>query len=510
MKSKWYRALFYQRLIVGILLLVQLGWLIYFLYSDSTTAKVISIILTIISYCAVLTIISKKEKGAYKLLWSLLLLIIPVFGGLLYLFAEIQSSSRKFDSRLPKVSKKKEDTIALVPDGYVEASSKLDEMMPSVNYLQNYAKYPVYNHTTAKYLSPGEDFYQALLKDLEKAEHYIFMEYFIIQEGKMWNSILDVLKRKASEGVKVRLMYDDFGCFFLLPKDYPKQLKEFGIECVVFNPFRPFLTVVQNNRDHRKIASIDGKIVFTGGTNLADEYINEVERFGHWKDASIRIEGYAAWSMTLMFLQLWELSTNSDEDYAIYYPWKDGEVPESDGFVQPYADTPMDNENVGEHVYMHEITRAKKYLYINTPYLIIDDSMVSALTLAAKSGVDVRIVTPHKWDKFFVHMTTQSYYKDLILGGVKIYEYTPGFIHSKTFVTDDRTATVGTTNLDFRSLYLHFECGIWLCDNEAVLLVKDDFLKTLELCQEIKLEDCQYGFFKRLLQNILRILAPLM
>ena len=249
--------------------------------------------------------------------------------------------------------------------------------------------------------------------------------------------------------------------------------------------------MVQNNRDHRKIVSIDGKVAFTGGINLADEYINAVEKHGHWKDASIMVTGRAAWSFTLMFLQMWEICIGTDEDYILYYPWKDSPCPvQSDGFVQPYADSPMDKENVGEHVYMQIINNAKKCVYINTPYLIIDDSMVSALCLAAKSGVDVRIVTPHIWDKKLVHMTTRSYYRELISAGVKIYEYSKGFIHSKTFVSDDRVGTVGTTNLDFRSLYLHFECGTLLIDNRAVMEIKEEFLKTLEICQPVTLEEC--------------------
>ena len=327
----------------------------------------------------------------------------------------------------------------------------------------------------------------------------------------MWNAVLDILKEKVKQGVKVRLMYDDVGSFFLLPKDYPKQMKKLGIDCVIFNPFRPVLTSVQNNRDHRKITVIDGKVAFTGGINLADEYINAIDKHGHWKDAAVMVEGKAAWSFTLMFLHMWELATGIDEDYTQYYPWTSEPYDiKADGFVQPYADSPMDKENIGEHVYLQIINNAKNYVYINTPYLIIDDSMVSALCLAAKSGVDVRIVTPHRWDKWFVHMTTRSYYRELINAGVKIYEYSIGFIHSKTFVSDDTTATVGSTNLDFRSLYLHFECGMWMYQTDAVMEVKEDFLKTLEVCQEITPKDCKCSIPMRVFQDIMRLFAPLM
>ena len=254
-----------------------------------------------------------------------------------------------------------------------------------------------------------------------------------------------------------------------------------------------------------------GKVAFTGGINLADEYINAIEKHGHWKDASIMLSGKAAWSFTLIFLQMWELCTGIDEDYSKYYPWSDCRCEEkADGFVQPYADSPMDKDNVGEHVYLQIISNAKKYVYINTPYLIIDDSMTSALCLAAKSGIDVRIVTPHIADKWWVHLTTRSYYRELIKAGVKIYEYTNGFIHSKTFVSDDKVATVGTTNLDFRSLYLHFECGVKLFESNAVSEIKEDFIKTLDVCHRIKAEDCRANFVVRVIQDIMRIFAPLM
>ncbi|MFA7637208.1 MAG: cardiolipin synthase, partial [Monoglobales bacterium] len=335
-----------------------------------------------------------------------------------------------------------------------------------------------------------------------------FLEYFIIQEGKMWDSILEILKRKVAEGVKVRIIYDDMGCFFLLPKGYAAELKKFGIECIIFNPFRPFLSVIQNNRDHRKIASVDGKVAFTGGINLADEYINAYEKHGHWKDSAMMVSGDAAWGLTVLFLQMWELCTKKSEDYSQYFPGKTTGL--KNGYVIPYCDSPLDTENVGEHVYLQIINNAKDYVYINTPYLIIDDSMVSALTLAAKSGVDVRIVTPHIADKFYVHAATRSYYRELINAGVKIYEYTNGFIHSKTFVSDDYTATVGTTNLDFRSLYLQFECGVLMYNTTAVGQVKEDFLNTLEICQQITKEDCRTNMIKSLFEDILRLIAPLM
>lgn len=349
---------------------------------------------------------------------------------------------------------------------------------------------------------------EALLPELERAEKYIFIETFILEEGIMWDSILEVLKRKAAQGVLVRVLYDDMGCFLTLPPDYAQKLAQYGIEAAVFNPFQPFLTVKQNNRDHRKITVIDGKVAFTGGINLADEYINAVEKYGHWRDSAIYLRGDAAWSFALIFLQMWQLVTKQREDIDQYRPATDFTT--HDGFVQPYADSPTDDDNVGEHVYLQIINNAKRYLYINTPYLIVDDSMISALCLAAKSGVDVRILTPHRWDKRIVHFTTRSYYRELLRSGVKIYEYTIGFNHAKTFVSDDAVATVGTTNLDFRSLYHHFECGTVLYGSRAVMEVKEDFLNTLPICHEITQQELRSNVFVRMAQDVLRLFAPLM
>ena len=511
MKKKWFLELLGRRLIIVVLLLVQIAFIGYLIITGSRTFHIVNWILNLLSLAAALYIISKKEKGAYKLTWIILILVFPLFGGLWYLMNCFQTSTRKFSASIKKAEEKAAPLFFLPGDSIEEAETAMPQAATSISYLQKYAGFPIYDNTETCYYSPGEEFWRALLTELETAEHYIFLEYFIVEEGVMWNGVLDILKRKAAEGVTVRLIYDDLGCFFLLPKDYPKQLKKYGIECAVFNPFRPFLAGEQNNRDHRKIAVIDGKTAFTGGINLADEYINAVDKHGHWKDAGICLKGKAAWSFTLIFLETWAHCKKVSEDFHPFYPWPDGVPPiVSDGFVQPYADSPMDTENVGEHVYLQIIGHASRYVYIQTPYLIIDDSMVSALTLAAKSGVDVRIITPHRWDKRFVHMTTRSYYRELINAGIRIYEYSDGFIHSKTFVSDDRVATVGTTNLDFRSLYLHFECGVKLYGSRAVAEVREDFLATMKRSREITARDCRYNLLIRLYQDILRLFAPLM
>lgn len=511
MKKRWFRELLRSRFYVALLLVLQVLFIINLVLDSSRISAGINNAMHLISLCVSIYIISKKDKGAYKLIWVFMILIFPVFGGLFYLLFNFQSVSGKNKKRLAYMHKKSEKYLYMPGGDYDEAISELPYYSQQIDYLEKFVGFPIYSHTQTKYLTPGEMKFKYLLEELEKAEKYIFLEYFIVQQGKMWDSILEILKRKARQGVIVRLIYDDVGCFFLLPKNYPKELREYGIECVVFNKFRPFLSTVQNNRDHRKILSIDGKVAFTGGINLADEYINEIEKHGHWKDASIMLKGKAAWSLTVIFLQMWNLCKGTDEDFSKYYPKEDTAYQiEADGFVQPYSDSPIDDEHVGEHVYLHIINNAKKYVYINTPYLIIDDSMVSALCLAAKSGVDIRIVTPRISDNWWVHMTTRSYYRELIKGGVKIYEYSQGFIHAKTFVSDDKVATVGTINLDFRSLYLHFECGVKMYDTPAVGEVKEDFLKTLEICDRITLEKCKSSLPMRLFQDVMRIFAPLM
>ena len=307
-------------------------------------------------------------------------------------------------------------------------------------------------------------------------------------------------------------MYDDMGCIMTLPHHYERKMEALGIACSVFNPFIPILSSRLNNRDHRKICVIDGHTGFTGGINLADEYINAYEKHGHWKDSSIILKGDAVWNLTVMFLAMWDDIRGIKEDYEKFKPRVYQSVPESrDGYVQPYSDNPLDDEIVGETVYFNLINKAKRYVYITTPYLIIDNEMVTALSVAAKSGVDVRIITPHIPDKWYVHAVTRAYYEGLLENGVKIYEYTPGFIHAKTFAVDDEYGTVGTINLDYRSLYLHFECGVWLYRTRSVLQIKEDFLAMLPICQEITLEECRnVKWYRKLVRACLRIFAPLM
>lgn len=512
MKKMPIRSKSWRRILVVFLLLVQIFTTVVFLYSTSQAFHNVYVLLTLISILVALFVGGRQDNHAYKTLWIMMILIFPILGGTFYLLLNHQELGGKFRKRLREVT-------SFVKPHFLKIESRLSlaqvgqpDYAVLMSYLEKYVGFPVYDRTEAEFFDSGEALFARVLEELDKAEKYVFVESFIMAEGLMLDTILDKLEAKAKQGVLVRIMYDDFGCVRTLPKSYTQTLRSRGFQCVAFNPFRPVLSTLQNNRDHRKIISIDGKTAFTGGVNLADEYINEYERFGHWRDSGIMLRGEAAWSLTLVFLQLWGFTSHKvDGDINDFYPWRETPcVQESDGFIQPYADNPMDKENVGEQVYMRIINGAREYLYINTPYLIIDGGILTALKVAAKSGVDVRIMTPFIWDKRLVHYTTRSYYRELIEAGIRIYEYTPGFNHSKTFVSDDRVATVGTVNLDYRSLYLHFECGVVLYDSRAVADVKEDFLRILPVCQEIALEDCRNNVLVRTTQELLRIFAPLM
>lgn len=469
---------------------------------------------TFLSAIVVIYILNKRENASFKLAWIVPVLVIPVFGTLFYLYVELEIGARLIAKRANQLIDQTR--------GYLEqeeaVAGRLNTVSPQVgnlvHYMNRFAGYPVYENTQVTYFPSGEAKFQQLIQELEKAKDYIFMEYFIVERGYMWDRILEVLERKAAEGVEVRFMYDGMCCLVLLPYHYPRELKAKGIQAKMFAPVKPALSTYQNNRDHRKIVVIDGHTAFTGGINLADEYINRKERFGYWKDTAVMLKGDGVKSFVIMFLQMWNISEWRTEDYERYF-----QVPKSSdqansgelGFVMPYGDSPLDQESVGEHVYLDILYQAKTYVHIMTPYLILDDDMVTALTYAAKRGVETVIIMPHIPDKQYAYLLARTYYEQLIDAGVKIYEFTPGFVHAKVFCSDDEKAVVGTINLDYRSLYLHFECGVYLYKNPAVADVEADFQKTLEQCQLITKEECRaYPFGKRMAGQALRLIAPLM
>lgn len=463
-----------------------------------------------LSIIIVFIIINNKSNPSYKIAWIVPVMIFPIFGGIFYLlYGGNKLSTRE---KLKMVIQNIEMTNSLKQN--YEIIKKIgDESIYAKNqseYILNYAKCPVYDNTETTYFKIGEEKFEALLRELKKAQKFIFLEYFIIQEGKMFNSILEILEEKVKQGVDVRLIYDDVGCIVTLPHNYSKILESKGIKCRVFNPIKPFFTRRLNNRDHRKIVVIDGDVGFTGGINLADEYINEYEKHGYWKDAGIMLKGDAVWNLTVMFLSMWDYIDNREEDYMKFKPSKN-KYYNSKGYVQPFDDSPLINEPIGETVYLNLINKAKDYIYINTPYLIIDNEMATALKIAAKSGVDIKIVTPYIPDKKFVHAVTKSYYESFIKDGIEIYEFTPGFMHAKTFVVDDEYGVVGSINLDFRSLYLHYECGVWLYKTDSIKSLKDDYLETLKKCHKVTMEECQNtSGIRKVLRLIIRMFAPLL
>ena len=510
--KKLFRLLFHRLIFAGAALVLQLAVLLVVLLRFNEYFVYFYAVSIAVSVVVVLYITNNRSNPAYKIAWITPILLAPVFGGMLYLLFGGNRLSRRERRRMSQLEKGFQGASLIAPSCQEELRWISPDAANQSEYIRHIAGGPPYQNTQAEYLPLGEVKFRRMLEELEKAEHYIFMEYFIIQEGAMWDPILEVLVRKAKAGLDVRVMYDDIGCMLTLPAHYKRTLEAQGIKCRVFNPFVPVLSSRLNNRDHRKICVIDGHTGFTGGINLADEYINAYPKHGHWKDTAVLLRGDAVWSLTLMFLSLWDYVRGTRDDYALYHPRRYQREPvASDGVVQPYTDSPLDDEAVGETVYLNLINKADRYVYITTPYLIISSEMITALATAAKSGLDVRIITPHVADKWYVHAVTRAYYEVLIEAGVRIYEYTPGFIHAKTFTVDDEYGVVGTINLDFRSLYLHFECAAWLYRCSCIPKMREDFMQTLAVSQEVTLEECRgVGLVTRVVRSVLRVFAPLM
>ncbi|MGN0153521.1 MAG: cardiolipin synthase [Lachnospiraceae bacterium] len=445
-----------------------------------------------------------------KLTWLMLIMLVPLFGTMLLLYTQTEVGHRAAKKRLQNLAN---DTRNSIPqDGNALNMLQQEDAASAslVRYVGRTGCYPVYNDTDVKYFPLGEDKFEELLKQLKEAKHFIFMEYFIIEEGIMWGKILEILAEKVKEGVEVRVLYDGTCEFSTLPHDYPKRLKKLGIQCKMFAPLTPFLSTHYNYRDHRKILVIDGKIAFTGGVNLADEYINQKEKHGHWKDIAIMIKGKAVASFTLMFLQMWNMDEKVPE-FDKYLTCSSEGTEAVKGYVLPYGDSPLDEDKVGERVYMDILNQAEKYVHIMSPYLILDGEMESALTFAAERGIDVKLILPGIPDKNIPYALAKTHYKALLKSGVKIYEYTPGFVHAKMFVSDDHKGVVGTINLDYRSLYHHFECAAYLYQTECIADMEQDFQNTLEKCREVTFETVKKEKWRiKITGGLFKVLAPLL
>ncbi|MBR2577290.1 MAG: cardiolipin synthase, partial [Erysipelotrichaceae bacterium] len=485
-----------------ILLLILFSWI-------GDNASWIETIIHVLSAMIVLFIIKDSRHLSSDMFWIVMIVLFPVPGTIFYILAGADIiHSDTFNA----IGESTRDSFIY----YKQDKSvlrRMDKEAPDLkgqfHYISDTAGFPFYENTGYRYYGSGEEGFKDMIKELKKAKRFIFLEYFIIEEGQMWDSMLEILTEKARKGLDVRVLYDDLGSFFTLSADYAARLEEKGIKCIPFNRINPILGAIMNHRDHRKIMVIDGETAFSGGINLADEYINAKERFGYWKDNVIKVKGEAVWSFTVMFLSHWNAFRKEDDDFRKFYV-KAEKTAKNDGYIAVYGETPLDREITAQNIYMGILNGANDYCYIYTPYLIIDTEMTNALILAAKHGVDVRIITPGIPDKKLVWQITRSYYKALIEGGVKIYEYTPGFVHSKVFVSDDRTAVVGTINLDYRSLYLHFENGTYLYGSRRVKDVKKDFLEALEASHEVRLDECRSGPIKEFFLSVLRLFAPMM
>lgn len=491
--------------IFGVLILLQVLWLGFFTSSLLKSYVWLRPLMFVISCSVVLWLVNKDETPAYKISWIILILVFPVFGGLLYLLIGNKKPSRVIRKKLQPVLDEIEPVMKMSQDVAYEMS---DGVVHGFTYLSDLG-FGTYQNTKTKYYSLGDYNYCDLLKDIKNAKHFIFMEYFIVAEGLMFETILKLLRQKVKEGVEVRFIYDDVGSLTTVPYHFEKQLEEYGIQCVVFNPFVPIVSVAMNHRDHRKICIIDGYIGYSGGFNLADEYINAKVRFGHWKDTGIRLEGDGVWNLTTMFLSTWNAYRHDDKTFTQYMPdiYHYNCYP-LDGYVVAYGDSPLDEERTGENIYMNMINSAQEEILIMTPYFIIDDAMMKALILACKKGVKVKIITPGIPDKKNVYKVTRSYYYSLIHEGVEFYEYKPGFLHAKMVLCDHIIATVGTINFDYRSLYLHFECNVLLYQTSTIQDIEKDFHETLLLSQKIDQKKSQR--FRGLYEAILRLFAPLM
>lgn len=507
--KKFLKLLFGRLTIIALAIILQIIVFISLLTGAIEKVHILNIISAVIAGLVFLHVINNDMYPDNKIPWISLILIFPLFGSFAYILFAPNRVPRKQRLLFKKISDKNNN---FVNTGLFNGSCTFEgQYEGQSNYVKNVTFYPAYTNTDTKYFSTGEDFYHDLLLELEKAEKFIFMEYFIVERGLMWNNILDVLKKKARQGVDVRFMYDDIGSIGKVPSSYHKTLCNLGIKAIKFSPFRPILTGVHNNRDHRKITVIDGKVGYTGGINLADEYINVNSPYGRWKDSAIKLTGSAVQNLTLMFLVMYNVQKKTVEDFSRYFN-QEQPIFENSGFVQPFADgpAPFSPDHVAENVFLNAINQAEKYLYISTPYLIIDHEISNALKLASKRGVDVRIVLPHVPDKKTVSIITKSHYRSLINYGVKIYEYTPGFIHAKNLIADDSVGFVGTVNLDYRSLVHHFECGVLLFNTPSLTDIKTDFEETFKLSELILEKNLKKGFFKTLFAKFLALFAPLL
>ena len=503
------RIIFGRTMLIFLLLSINFGIVFYILFGLAKDIPILFGSIEAFTAALLIYVINSRDNPSVKLSWAFVIATVPLLGAVLYFFVRFDLGHR-LNRKMLNYSL--ESSFPFLPEqqNLLKTVKEEDKSLYNLaHYLRSHGNFPVYENSEVTYFPVGEAMFEEMLFQLEQAEKFIFMEYFLVSEGYMWEKLLDVMKRKAGEGVEVRFLYDGMNAFINLPYGYPAELKKVGIQCKMFAPVRPFVSTHYNNRDHRKIMVIDGHTAFTGGINLEDQYINKKRLYGHWKDTAVMVKGEAVQSFTMMFLQMW----NYNERERIFAPYLrlPESPPKAEGYVIPYADSPMDEENVGEMVYLDMLNRATDYAWIMTPYLIPDNELLTALQFAAKRGVDVRLILPGIPDKRTVYALSRSYYRQLLDAGVKIYEYIPGFVHAKVALCDGIHAVVGTINLDYRSLYHHFECAAYLYRTPALETIHADFHSTLEQCRRIYPEHLRnQPLWGRIFAYLAKFVPPLM
>ena len=494
-------------LILLLAIILQIIVLIFLYGATSTLSEYAKIIFQIIKFTSVLYIIYKNQNPAYKIVWIILMMFLPIAGFVVYLLWGNNKTPKKIKT---KITEEKKHLLSLLNknDQILETIENSDRKKEA-KFIINGTNYPIYNNSKIEYLKIGEYYYEKLLQDLKKAKEYILIEYFIISDGKMWNEIYEILKEKRKENVKIYIIYDALGSILKKPKDLKEQLQSIGIEYLAFNPLIPFIRSYINYRDHRKIVVIDGKVGYTGGINIGDEYINLTHRLGHWKDCGIRIEGEGIKNLISIFFTLWNMN-NKNVNYEEYIK-NIKQTTKTQGYIIPFSDNPHNKINPMQNSYINIINNAQKYVYIMTPYLILDSETEQALINTSLSGINIKIITPYIPDKKLVNACTKSFYGKLLEAGIEIYEYKPGFIHSKVILSDDEVSIVGTANFDFRSFYLNYECGIWMYSTLEELNIKKDFEETLKQCEKIELKVWEKRKLDiRIIEALLRLISPLL
>lgn len=511
--KKLLRLVYSNKFFALMTLLIQLGFILVFIFSMSMNTRYFLLASNLISTLLIIFEVNRHEESAFKITWIMLIAVIPAFGWFFYVYTHTGVISRGLkeaqDAALKSVNRFRCDDSAIIKRMEEDGCST-----SFVKFLSRTGCGSVFANSSVKYYPLGDDMLGDIVAALESAHKFIFLEFFIINRSShMWSEIEKVLLKKAEQGVKVRVMYDGMGCVGITPKDFDKFLESRGIECRIFSPVQPLLSTYQNNRDHRKIIVIDGRIAFSGGVNLADEYINKIDRFGHWKDTGTRIYGDGVTGYTQMFLTMWYTVSDTDDDDELkrYLGTpQSNAVTGTSGYVAPFGDSPLDNIAVGRTGYVDILNNARQYVHIMTPYFVIDDMIYEAMRYAVTRGVDVKLIMPGVPDKKMPYCLARSYYRDLFDIGVEVYEYIPGFVHAKTTVSDDRRAIVGTVNYDYRSLYLHYECASYMENIPEIADMERDMIDTLSKCRHITITEYKkYPWYYRFAGRVLRFIATM-